>query len=118
MTEVDDPGEKVFLEQLAREEVRRRGTLATARMRAVFDAVGVERDYGDRKHGTIGAGGGHTLGEWVILAEAELAEAKLALIKGGKGRNSLRSELLQVAAVCVAALEQHGLEEPHEGRQI
>ncbi len=84
----------------------------------VYIALDDERDYGDHKHGPITGTGGHSLGEWVILAEAELAEAKLALIKGGKGRNSLRSELLQVAAVCVAALEQHGLVEPHEGRQI
>lgn len=76
-----------------------------------------ERRYQDVKHGTI-AEHGHTLGEWIIIMEFELAEAKLALIKGGKGRDSLRAEIVQVLATGMAALEQHGLEDPHTGRQI
>lgn len=60
----------------------------------------------------------HTLGEWVLLIEAELEEAKVALIKGGTGRNSLRSEIIQVAALCVACLNEHGVNDPHEKRQI
>ena len=54
----------------------------------------------------------------VLIGEAELNEAKLALIKGGEGRNALRSELVQVGALCVAALEQHGLATEHTGRAI
>lgn len=84
----------------------------------VFAAVSEERKYGDTKHGPVTGRGAHTLGEWILLLESELAEAKQALIKGGSGRNTVRSELLQVAAVAVAALEQHGLQDPHEGRQI
>ena len=42
---------------------------------------------------------------------------KHAIIKGGQGRNGLRSELVQVAALCFAALEQHGLDE-QAGRAI
>jgi hypothetical protein len=87
----------------------------------VFSAVSAERDYGDKKHGAvvgINPKGAHTLGEWILLLESELDEAKRALIKGGEGRNAVRSELIQVAAVAVAALEQHGLQDPHNGRQI
>lgn len=77
-----------------------------------------ERRFQDLKWGPINNGGGHTLGEWILLIEAELAEAKEALIKGGVGRNSIRSELTQIGALCLAALEQHGVNEPHNGRQV
>ena len=80
-------------------------------------AIGKERIHQDQKHGTI-IENGHTLGEWILIAEAELAEAKASLIKGGTGRDSVRSELVQVAATVVACLEQHGLTEPHSRRQI
>ena len=84
----------------------------------VFEAIIEERIFQDEKFGALDNGGGHTLGEWILLIEAELAEAKMALIKGGVGRNSLRSELAQVGALVVAALEQHGTIDPHEGRQV
>jgi hypothetical protein len=84
----------------------------------IFGAILGERQFQDTKFGPLTNGGGHTLGEWILIAEAELAEAKLALIKGGTGRNSLRSELIQTAAVILAALEQHGIVDPHEGRQV
>lgn len=85
---------------------------------AVFEAIDVERDYGDRKHGPINGHGAHTIGEWVLLIESELNEAKVALIKGGMHRDGVRAELTQIAALAVAALEQHGLEDPGPGRQI
>lgn len=84
----------------------------------VIDAILAERDFQDEKHGPLSGAGGHTLGEWIIIAEAELAEARNSLIKGGMGRDSLRSELVQVAAVLLACLEQHGVDDPHNGRQI
>lgn len=77
-----------------------------------------ERDFQDAKWGPIEAGGGHTLGEWILLLEAELDEAKKALIKGGTGRNSIRSEITQIAAVALSALEQHGVTDTDEGRAI
>lgn len=58
------------------------------------------------------------MGEWILLMESELAEAKHALIKGGRGRDTVRHEIIQVGALCVAALEQHGTIDTHEGRQI
>jgi hypothetical protein len=84
----------------------------------ILFAITGERQFQDEKFGPLNQGGGHTLGEWVLLIEAELMEAKQALIKGGSGRNSLRSELVQVAALVFACLEQHGVEDPTEKRQI
>ena len=72
--------------------------------------VEVERMFQDSKHGPIEQHS-HTIGEWILILESELAEAKVALIKGGTGRDSVLQEVLQVAAVAVACLEQHGLKE-------
>ena len=72
--------------------------------------VEVERMFQDSKHGPIEMNS-HTIGEWILILESELAEAKVALIKGGTGRDSVLQEILQVAAVAVACLEQHGLRE-------
>ncbi len=87
------------------------------RLEEISHAVDKERAFQDAKWGTIDEAG-HTLGDWLHIAEAELAEAKQALIKGGSGRNSLRSEIIQTMAVLRAALEQHGVEDDHEGRQL
>ena len=84
----------------------------------VYRMIDIERDFQDVKHGPLSESGGHTLGEWALILEAELAEFKVALIKGGKGRDSVRSELIQIAGVAIAALEQHGVKDPHEGRQV
>lgn len=82
---------------------------------AIFAAIVDERQFQDQKYGPITGKGGHELGAWLIIAESELAEAKKALVHGGskevKGRDTIRAELVQLAAVCVAALEQHGLTE-------
>lgn len=76
----------------------------------VFHAVDNERVYQDMKHGPIREKP-HTVGGWLLLIESELNEAKEAAIKGGKGRNAVMQEILQVAATAIAAIEQHGLEE-------
>ena len=83
-----------------------------------MNAILEERKFQDGKYGSLDDGGSHQLGEWILLIEDELSEAKHALIKGGVGRNSLRSELIQVAALVLAALEQHGCDDPHDRRQI
>lgn len=86
---------------------------------AVVDAlesVLIERDYQDNKWGNVREHG-HTIGEWVIILEGELAEAKQAILKGGTGRDSVLSEIVQVAAVAIACLEQHGTGEI-KGRAI
>lgn len=75
-----------------------------------IEAILKERQWQDKKHGVIEEHG-HTVGEWILIAERELAEAKEALLKGGTGRDRPLHELVQVAATCVAALEQHGVDD-------
>ncbi len=84
--------------------------MAKLAINAVFDLVETEREFQDHKHGPI-ASNPHTVGEWILIMEAELQEAKVALIKGGKGRDSVLYEVLQVVAVGVACIEQHGMRE-------
>lgn len=91
--------------------------MRTTTFEAVTRAVTTERKFQDDKWGVIETSG-HTLGEWLLIAESELNEAKLALIKGGSGRNSLRSEFIQTIAVLFAALEEHGLYDPTDKRQL
>lgn len=79
-------------------------------------AVIEERTHQDRKHGPVSTHG-HTIGEWIIIMEAELAEARHAVVKGGKGRDSVLMEIVQVVATGLACLEQHGVKEI-EGRAI
>lgn len=83
--------------------------------RQVFDAIKGERGFQDSKYGPVTGTGGHPLSSWILILESELEEAKRAVTHGGmqstKGRDSVRAEILQVAAVAVAALEQHGVEE-------
>lgn len=79
----------------------------------VFSLIKSERDYQGEKHGDAP----HEVGTWLLLIEDELREAKQALIKGGRGRDSVSHELIQVAALCCAAIEQHGMIE-REGRAI
>lgn len=75
----------------------------------IFEAVGRERDYQDAKWES----NPHTVGEWLLIVESELQEAKEAWCKNGGDRAAL-IELLQVIAVGVAALEQHGaIERPN-----
>ena len=83
----------------------------------VVAALAKERCFQNEKHGSIHESP-HERGTWALLIEAELDEAKAALIKGGIGRNSFRSELIQVAALCIATLEQHGLESKSVGREV
>lgn len=95
----------------------------------ILAAIMKERKFQDEKYGPVrieqtlngnymskSGPGGHDLGTWVVILESELDECKSALVHGGSkrasGRDTARQELIQLAAVCVAALEQHGLEEP------
>src|SRR5512140_3413448 len=59
------------------------------RQRLVIGAVVEERFFQDRKHGTIEESP-HTPAGWMLLIEAELEEAKDAVIKGGMGRDGWR----------------------------
>lgn len=74
----------------------------------VYDAIDAERLYQTKKYGNhhdraLG------LADFILVIEEELAEAKREFVRNGRVF-SLR-EVLQVAAVCVACLEMHGVEE-------
>ena len=76
------------------------------RRNEVFAAIDRERSWQEQKWGA-NADHPHTVGEWLLIVEAELQEAKQGWVKGKGDADALR-ELVQVAAVAVAALEQHG----------
>ncbi len=75
-------------------------------MRKILDALKRERNFQDTKWGTDG----HTVGEWILILQTELDEAKLGWIKS-KGDASALEEILQVVCVGIACLEQHGIVE-------
>lgn len=98
--------------------------------RDAIKAMVVERLFQDQKYGPVlipdgedpsttprlvQGPGGHELGAWLLVVEKELNEAKEAATGNGlrekKGRHSVRSEIIQIMAVCLAALEQHGVKE-------
>lgn len=75
----------------------------------IFQAIGRERDYQDKKWGTIYERP-HTVGEWLLIAHGELNEAIQAWQKNTSDDFALQ-ELLQVVAVGVACMEQWGVKE-------
>jgi hypothetical protein len=75
---------------------------------AVFASIKEEREYQDAKW-TRAHNAEQTLSGYILVLESELEEAKKGFIKGGTGRNHPLHEILQIAAVCVAALQAHGL---------
>ena len=66
-----------------------------------------ERRYQDVVHGTIEENP-HTVGEWLLIMESELNEAKRAWVKG-KGDAGALEEILQVVTTGVACMEAHGV---------
>ncbi len=73
---------------------------------AVYDALGRERDHQDRKWGTLQEGGSHSLAGWLLILEDHLQKAKAAWNR--TNTDDARRELVQCAAIAVAALEEHG----------
>ena len=72
----------------------------------VYRAIDLERQHQIEKYGENRA---QSLPGFLLVAQAELDEAKEGWIKNRPGRSSPLAELLQVAAVCVAALEKYGI---------
>jgi hypothetical protein len=71
----------------------------------VFEAITAERKRQDEKWG---ADRQQSLAGYLLIVQAELNEAILGWIKNSLGKSAPLNELVQVAAVCVAALEQYG----------
>lgn len=93
-----------------------KGDSLHGRQLAVMVAIGEERKFQDQKHGHPDDNP-HSIGAWLLVIESELNEAKQAAIKGGDGRNNVINEIIQIAATCVACLEQHGVN-PFHGRAV
>lgn len=70
----------------------------------VYEMLTKQRDHQDRKHADALS---FPLGEWMLLIEDELGEAKEAFCRKTDRAQTL-VELTHVAALCVACLEQHG----------
>lgn len=72
---------------------------------SIFAAINREREYQETKWGRT-----HSVGAWLTVLRAELGEAEASWVKRPDDADALR-EILQVAAVAVACLEQNGLAE-------
>lgn len=74
---------------------------------AVFKAVCEERDYQDKKWG---ANRPQSLAGFLLILDDEIEEAKKGWMKNQTGRNAPLNEIVQIAAVCFAALERYGVD--------
>lgn len=79
--------------------------MPTANRAQIYTAIDRERAYQDHKYGDAHTRG-LTLIEWSRIAKRELTESMFA-----PDQQNALAELLQVAAVCIAAIEAHGLVE-------
>lgn len=71
----------------------------------VFDLIREERGYQILKYGETRK---LSVGDYITILKAEIDEAAHGFVKNRTGRDSAIMEILQVAAVAVAALEEHG----------
>lgn len=69
----------------------------------IAHGINVVRRRQDAKHGAHA----HSVGEWLLILEAELSKAKRAWQEGDEAMAHAR--ILEVTAVGVASLEQHGV---------
>jgi len=72
----------------------------------IFAAVTRERNHQIHTWGS----NPHSVGEWLLILQAELDEAKEAWVKN-RGDIKALEEILQVVAVGVACMEEHGVVE-------
>jgi hypothetical protein len=75
----------------------------------VFDKINEERDYQDNKWGSLQERS-QSLPGYLLIIRKELEEAEAGWMKNLPGRNSAMSEILQIAAVAVAAMQEYGFE--------
>jgi hypothetical protein len=77
------------------------------RRQAAFDAIVRERRYQEAKWGNLEEHP-HEVGAWLTILRKELREAENAWCNNRGDKESLK-EILQIASVAVACLEQHGV---------
>lgn len=75
----------------------------------VFDAICEERRLQDEKWGSL-EDKQQSVAGYLLILESELEEAKAGWMKNKTGRHSALSEILQIASVAVACLQQYGTE--------
>lgn len=78
-------------------------------MEDVFDAIAAERHHQDDKWGPI-EDKNQELAGFLLIIRKELEEAEAGWMKNLPGRHSALGEVVQIAATCVAMLQQYGLE--------
>jgi hypothetical protein len=71
----------------------------------VLNAIIEEREYQIEKCGLIE----ESIPGYLIILESELKEAKKGWLENIEGRDSSLEEIVQIAAVCIACLAQHGI---------
>lgn len=74
----------------------------------VMIACGIERNNQDKKYGPVPARE-LSIGDYILIMEGELNEAKEGLIKQRGDGHSALEEIVQVAATAIACLQKHGL---------
>lgn len=77
----------------------------------VIDELKRERDYQDNKRGTVDENP-HEVGQWLKIIRKKLDAAEEAY--AACFTHSARAEIVQVAAVAVACLEEHGVVRPRQ----
>jgi len=75
----------------------------------VMDEIKKERQRQDAKYSTLEEKQ-QTVAGFILILRSELAEAEAGWMKNVEGKHSSLAEILQVAAVAVACLEQYGIE--------
>ena len=73
----------------------------------VFDLIRSERE---RQNAKWGVDKEQSCAGFLLVLESELAEAKAGWTKNVEGKHAAMREIIQLAAVAVAALQQHGPE--------
>jgi hypothetical protein len=82
----------------------------------VYAAIDSERDWQDRKWGTIQKHP-HEVGAWLTILRKLLADAERSWVTSTDDRLAL-DEVRQVAAVAVACCEQHGVRERSKWQEM
>jgi hypothetical protein len=88
----------------------------------VFQIINAEREYQERRWGFVSPSGklvpvSHSVGDYIVLMDNYLAEAKRAFAKN-HGDTAALNELRKVVALGVACFEQNGLPDRAVGTLI
>lgn len=81
--------------------------IASSMTESIIRAIEEERDYQDKKHGSIREHP-HTVAEWYLIMKREMDEVEAAYFQRPSKRAML-DEIRQVVAVGIACIQQHGV---------